>query len=160
MRISDWSSDVCSSDLGVGIAEHLHVAAERNEAEFPACARPVVPAEDLRPEADGEHLDADVVPARDQVVAEFVDEHQGGEHGQERQAEAVKTSKKIHALQRSPTVIHPDLPERAALFGKSGRLDTPHQLPPARTGPATPPDDPPEVTVELVPRKALYPTPT
>src|SRR3546814_14955773 len=91
MRISDWSSDVCSSDLGVGIAEHLHVAAERNEAEFPACARPVVPAEDLRPEADGEHLDADVVPARDQVVAEFVDEHQDGEHGQERQAEERKS---------------------------------------------------------------------
>src|SRR3546814_7973624 len=33
---------------GVGIAEHLHVAAERTEAEFPACARPVVPAEEIR----------------------------------------------------------------------------------------------------------------
>src|SRR3546814_2931699 len=29
MRISDWSSDVCSSDLGVAIAQPGHVADER-----------------------------------------------------------------------------------------------------------------------------------
>src|SRR3546814_7269106 len=118
-------------------------------------ARPVVPAEDLRPEADGEHLDADVVPARDQGVAEFVDEHQGGEHGQERQAEAVKTSRKIHGLQRYPSVIHQDLTARAALVGKSGSLGPPLQLPHARTGPATPRDDPQLDTVERLARKGL-----
>ena len=46
------------------------------------------------------------VPPRDQVVAEFVDEDQGREHGQERQAETVESSRKIHDLQRYPTVIH------------------------------------------------------
>src|SRR3546814_14302194 len=33
MRISDWSSDVCSSDLGVGLVDVLGVAAERDPAE-------------------------------------------------------------------------------------------------------------------------------
>src|SRR6185437_12860025 len=61
---------------GIGIAEHFHIAAERHQAEFPARAGAVVPAENLRAEADREHLDAHAVPARDEVVAELVHEHQ------------------------------------------------------------------------------------
>src|SRR3546814_10153122 len=78
-----------------------------------------------------------------------------GEHGQERQAEAVKTSRKIHGLQRYPSVIHQDLTARAALVGKSGSLGPPLQLPHARTGPATPRDDPQLDTVERLARKGL-----
>src|SRR3546814_494408 len=101
---------------GVGVAEHLHVAAERNQAELPAGAGLVVPAEELRPEADGEHLDPHTVPAGHQVVAQLVDKHQGREHGQEREPVAVESSREIHDLELCPSVTYQDmggrLPER------------------------------------------------
>src|SRR3546814_2408025 len=62
---------------------------------------------------------------------------------------------KIHGLQRYPSVIHQDLTARAALVGKSGSLGPPLQLPHARTGPATPRDDPQLDTVERLARKGL-----
>src|SRR3546814_3539829 len=41
MRISDWSSDVCSSDLPVGTADQVHAAMARNStAEFDVVSNP------------------------------------------------------------------------------------------------------------------------
>ena len=68
---------------GIGIAEHLDVAAERDGAELPARAGAIVPAEELRAEADREDLDAHAVAARDQIVAELVNEDQDGQDDQE-----------------------------------------------------------------------------
>src|SRR3546814_5608568 len=88
MRISDWSSDVCSSDLNgraigagcrVGIAEELHEAAERNGADLPAGAILVVPAEQFRAETDRENLDPHTAAARHPVMSQFVDEHDDGD---------------------------------------------------------------------------------
>ena len=69
---------------GVRVAQHLHVAAQRNRAELPARAVPVVAAEQLRPEADREHLDPHAVASRHPVVPELVHEHDDREDEQER----------------------------------------------------------------------------
>src|SRR5690242_8851738 len=68
---------------GIRIAEHLDVAAERNAAELPARAGAVVPAEELRPEADREDLDAHAVAPRHEVMAELVNEDQHGQDDEE-----------------------------------------------------------------------------
>src|SRR5579875_2827194 len=80
----------------VGVAEHLDVAAERDRAHFPAGADPVGPAEQLRPEADREGLDPDLVPARHQVMAQFVDEDEHRQDDEERHHIAEATSQKTH----------------------------------------------------------------
>ena len=67
----------------VGVAVELHVAAERQGAQFPARPVPIVEAEQLRPEADREHLHANPVDPGHQVVAELVDEHDGRDHREE-----------------------------------------------------------------------------
>src|SRR5260221_9598598 len=64
---------------GIGIAIHLDVAAERYRAQLPPRSGTVVPAEDLRTEADREDLDAHAVAAGDEVMPEFVHEDQHGE---------------------------------------------------------------------------------
>ena len=67
---------------GIDVAEHLHIAAERYETEFPACLGPIGPSEDLRAEADGKDFDADPVAARHEVVAHLMDEDQDGQNDQ------------------------------------------------------------------------------
>jgi hypothetical protein len=44
----------------------------------------VVEADKLGAEAYGERLDADAAPAADQIVAHLMDEHDHGEHEEER----------------------------------------------------------------------------
>src|ERR1700730_6692331 len=75
---------------GIGVAEHLDVAAERDRAELPAGAGPVPPAEQLRPEADREDLDLDPVAARDQIMAELVNKDEDRQH-QQKKADVTNT---------------------------------------------------------------------
>jgi hypothetical protein len=70
---------------GVAVAEELDVAAERQRRDLPERAAPVAARPDHRAEADGEHLRADAAPARDDVVAVFVDEDHDAEHDDEGQ---------------------------------------------------------------------------
>ncbi len=58
------------------LAEHAHIAAQRQQAELPARAVSVGEAEQLAAEADREDLDPDAAPAGDQEMAELVDEDQ------------------------------------------------------------------------------------
>ena len=69
---------------GICVAEHLHVAAERDRAEFPARLRLIGPTVNLRAEADGENLDAHPIVARDQKMPHLVHEYEHGEDDQER----------------------------------------------------------------------------
>ncbi len=68
----------------VGVAVELDVAAERDRAELPAGAVTVVEADEFRPEADGEGVDADAAPAADEEVPHLVDEDHDGQNEQER----------------------------------------------------------------------------
>ena len=67
----------------IGVAMHLHVAAKRHGAHFPARTRPVGDAEQLGAESDREHLNPDSVQPRDHIVAELVHEHDHREDNQE-----------------------------------------------------------------------------
>ena len=69
---------------GIHVADELDVAAERDRAQLPARAAPVVEADQFRAEADRERLDADAAPAADQIVAHLVDEDDDRQHEQER----------------------------------------------------------------------------
>ena len=71
----------------VFIASELHVTAERNRGEAPACAPAVGGAEQLFAEADRKLLDSDAAPARNEIVAQLVDEHDERDDGQEAQYE-------------------------------------------------------------------------
>ncbi len=82
--------------IDLPLAEHLDVAAKRNGAELPARARPVVPAEEFRTEADGEDLDPDTATPRDVVVTEFVHEHEDGQDEQEWDNVIPQPAKQIH----------------------------------------------------------------
>src|SRR3546814_8477160 len=63
MRISDWSSDVCSSDLGDASSFAL-MDFERDEGKTLACCATV--EEDVTIEADiDEDPDAEIIPIRD-----------------------------------------------------------------------------------------------
>ncbi len=85
---------------GVGVAEHLDVAAERDRAEFPAGAGAVPPAEQFRAEADREDFDPDPVAARDQVMAELVNKDEDRQH-QEKNADVVNP-----AVQKRCQIAH------------------------------------------------------
>src|SRR3546814_7298968 len=112
MRISDWSSDVCSSDLpqrlrlegarallgrerepiGRGLPRRVHVArefdvaAERHPAELPARAALVGTAPDLPAEADRKGVGLDPEPAAGEIMPQLVDEHRSEEHTSELQS--------------------------------------------------------------------------
>ena len=60
---------------GLGFAEHLHVAAERDHAELPARAVSVGVAEQLGSKADGKAFASHATSSRDEEVAELVDEN-------------------------------------------------------------------------------------
>src|SRR6185312_7276175 len=81
---------------GVGIAEHFDIAAERHRAHLPARAGAIIPAEELGAEADREGLDPDAVTPRDQVMPEFVHEHEHGQHQQESNEVAEATGQPEH----------------------------------------------------------------
>ncbi len=67
---------------GIVVAEKFYVTAERNGREFPARAMAVVEAEQLRAEADRKYHYPDTTPSGDEEMAEFVEEHDEGEHEQ------------------------------------------------------------------------------
>src|SRR6516164_2225455 len=69
---------------GIAVPEHLDVSAERDRAEFPTRPGAVPPAEHLGTKTDREDFDPHSVPARDQVVAELVNEDEHGKNDQER----------------------------------------------------------------------------
>ena len=68
---------------GIGVAEHLDVAAERDRAELPTGPGAVPPTEQFRAEADREDLDPHPVAARDHVMAELVNKDEDRQHHQE-----------------------------------------------------------------------------
>ena len=80
----------------IAVAEHLHIAAERQSAELPARAAPVGQAEQLRPEPDGEDVDANAAPAGDEEMAELVDEHEHGDEQQEAHQEMRNVAHETH----------------------------------------------------------------
>ena len=65
------------------VADELHIAAERQPADLPAGAPLVGPAGDLAAEADRKALRPDAEPARDEIMAELVDEDERPERRQE-----------------------------------------------------------------------------
>src|SRR6266567_407099 len=67
---------------GIGIAEHLHVSADRDQAELPARAGAVGPAEQLRAETDGENLDFDAIAPGREIVPQLMYENQDREDDQ------------------------------------------------------------------------------
>ena len=69
----------------IGVAEHLDVTAEGNDAEFPAGFGPIGPAENFLAEADGEGLDPHAVAPRDQKMAHLVHEDERGQDNQKGQ---------------------------------------------------------------------------
>ena len=69
---------------GVLVAEEFHIAAKRNGRELPARAVAVVEADKFGAETDREHQDPDAAPARDQEMAELVEEHDDRQNEQER----------------------------------------------------------------------------
>ena len=58
----------------------------------------IIEAEDLAAEADGKGLDLDAGPARDQKVAEFMNEHDHGQDEQERQQDGKKAPQPANSL--------------------------------------------------------------
>src|SRR5262249_1063763 len=69
---------------GIAVAEHFDVSAERDRAEFPACPRPIPPAEHLRTKTDREDFDPNPVPAGDQIMTEFMNENENSQNDQKR----------------------------------------------------------------------------
>src|SRR5260370_6430183 len=69
---------------GIGVAKHLHVSADRDQAELPARAGSVGPAEQLRAETDGEDLDFDAIAPGREVVPKLMHANQGREDDQKR----------------------------------------------------------------------------
>src|SRR6185312_11168410 len=67
----------------IHVARELDIAAERQRRELPARAPPVGEAGDLAAEADRERIRLDPEQPPDEVVAEFVDDHQRPEDQQE-----------------------------------------------------------------------------
>ena len=63
------------------LARHLHVAAERDDADA-VLGVAALHLQDLWPEAQRESNHAHAIPAREQEVAELVDEHEHAEHEQ------------------------------------------------------------------------------
>ena len=68
---------------GVLVVDEFHVAAERNPGDAPARALAIGEAADLLTETDGEGAHGDTAPARDEEMAELVDEDHDAEHDEE-----------------------------------------------------------------------------
>ena len=65
---------------GILVAEEFDVAAERNGGDFPARAVAIVKPDDFRAETDGKHQNSHAAQARDQEMAELVEEHHKAEN--------------------------------------------------------------------------------
>ena len=94
---------------GVRLLRHLlpvqlHVAAEREPAEAPFGAAAVGPAPHRLAEADREGVHMDAAPARGQVVAHLVDEHQHAEHQREGDQGARQRRQEVPALRQQVQV--------------------------------------------------------
>ena len=57
------------------VPKEAHITAKRQPSDFPPGSLLVSPAEHFTPEADRESLGGNPEPARNQIVAEFVEEH-------------------------------------------------------------------------------------
>ena len=60
----------------VHVPDEADVTAKRQPADLPASASPIGPAGDLPPETDGENVGPNPEPARDEVMAKLVEEHE------------------------------------------------------------------------------------
>src|SRR5690606_19571310 len=65
---------------GIFIASEFHIAAKRYPAHLPACAMPVIPADDLAAKTDGECIHLHAKPAGHGEVAELMEKHHDGQH--------------------------------------------------------------------------------
>ena len=92
---------------GIGIAEHLDVAAEGNQAEFPTSTVAVGVAEKLPPETDGEDIDPNPAAPRHPIVTQLVHEDQDGQDYEKGQAEAIKPGCEFHPLFTYLSFEHP-----------------------------------------------------
>ena len=81
---------------GIRIAEHLDVAAKRDRADLPAGTGPVGTAEQFGTEADREGFDPHPVAPRYPVVPQLVNEHEHGQHDQERNDVGPQTAEEFH----------------------------------------------------------------
>src|SRR6185312_1837872 len=90
--------------LAAHLAEHSYIAAEGQQADLPAGPGAIGPAEDLGAEADGEDLHPHAIPARDEIVAELVDEDEDSQDAQEWQSIVDQQGERIHL----PTLFAPD----------------------------------------------------
>ena len=82
----------------VGVAEHLDVSAERDEAEFPSGLGAIGPAEYLLAESDGENLDPHAIAPSDQEMAHLVHEDQNRQDNQERYQDGQNLIDRFHTL--------------------------------------------------------------
>src|SRR4029079_3967628 len=102
----------------VVVVEELDVAAERDPGEAPARAVLVGEAEDLAAEADGEIPHPDAAPARDQEMAELVNDDDRGEHEEEHNrvdCDVVQSSNPL--IDKSHVCLHsPTLPARRLIW--------------------------------------------
>lgn len=69
------------------VAEHFDISPDWEEAEFPSGSEFIGESDELGTHPDGEGVDFDSVPPGDEVVAEFVDEHQNGDDQEKGQKE-------------------------------------------------------------------------
>src|SRR5262249_40740333 len=106
------------------LAKHAHIAAEGQQADLPARARAIGPAEELRAEADREDLDPHAIPARDKVVAELMDKDEHGQHTKKRKPVVDQHGERIHRPNSSPDATT----DRGA---KQTRTAVDESLPPA-----------------------------
>jgi hypothetical protein len=65
------------------VAEHLHISAERDRAEFPPRPGAIPPTEQLGPKANRKDFDPDPIPACDQIMTEFVNKNEDGQNNHE-----------------------------------------------------------------------------
>jgi|SRR4029077_16481379 hypothetical protein len=66
------------------VAEELYISSKWNSGELPPGPAPIIEAEELRSEPDGEDHDPDATPARNQEMPELVEEHHEGQDKQKR----------------------------------------------------------------------------
>ncbi|MBA8849609.1 hypothetical protein FHW20_000513 [Ochrobactrum intermedium] len=76
--------DVHRRTRGALIANELDVAAKRNGGNLPSRSVFIRETDQLGPKTDGKSLGADAAPARNQIVAHFMDKDHNGQHKQKR----------------------------------------------------------------------------
>src|SRR5581483_8750754 len=93
------------------VAEEFHVATERDRGQLPARAVLVVKAEELRSEAEREHEHPHAAPARNQEMAELVEEDHHAQPEHERNSvvghRTTKSDERRKNIQLHHTLIPP-----------------------------------------------------